>query len=56
MNGLILEEGMTFTIEPGIYLAGIGGVRVEDDILVTKDGCRVLTKTSKDLSSHILKV
>lgn len=56
VNGLILEEGMTFTIEPGIYLAGIGGVRVEDDILVTKDGCRVLTKTSKDLSSHILKV
>ena len=56
VNDLILEEGMTFTIEPGIYLAGIGGVRVEDDILVTKDGCRVLTNTSKDLRDHILKV
>ena len=56
VNSLILEEGMTFTIEPGIYLAGIGGVRVEDDILVTNDGCRVLTKTSKDLNNHILKV
>lgn len=55
VNELILEEGMTFTIEPGIYLEGIGGVRVEDDILVTKDGCRVLTHTSKNLHDHILK-
>lgn len=53
-NGLILEEGMTFTIEPGIYLEGIGGVRIEDDILVTNDGCRILTKTTKDLARHIL--
>ncbi|MEG1604078.1 MAG: M24 family metallopeptidase, partial [Cloacibacillus sp.] len=55
VNDLILEEGMTFTIEPGIYLEGIGGVRVEDDILVTKDGCRVLTHTSKNLCDHLLK-
>lgn len=46
---------MTFTIEPGIYLAGIGGVRVEDDILATKDGCRVLTNTSKDLREPHIK-
>ena len=43
VNELVLEEGMTFTIEPGIYLEGIGGVRIEDDILVTKDGCRTFT-------------
>ena len=54
VNDLILEEGMTFTIEPGIYIEGVGGVRVEDDILVTKDGCRVLTKTSKELKDNIL--
>lgn len=55
VNELVLEEGMTFTIEPGIYLEGIGGVRIEDDILVTKDGCKVLTTTSKRLEDHILK-
>ena len=54
VNDIVLEEGMTFTIEPGIYLEGIGGVRLEDDILVTKDGCRVLTHTSKNLEDHIL--
>lgn len=56
VNELILEEGMTFTIEPGIYLAGIGGVRIEDDILVTYDGCRILTSTSKNLQDHIIKI
>ena len=55
VNELLLEEGMTFTIEPGIYLAGVGGVRIEDDILVTKDGCRVLTHTSKNLEDHIIQ-
>lgn len=54
VNDLVLEEGMTFTIEPGIYLDGIGGVRIEDDILVTKDGCRVLTKSSKCLKDYII--
>lgn len=43
----ILEEGMTFTIEPGIYLPNKVGIRIEDDILVTKDGYLVLTKYEK---------
>jgi Xaa-Pro dipeptidase len=41
---LSLQRGMIFTIEPGIYLPGYGGVRVEDDILVTKNGYKLLTK------------
>jgi Xaa-Pro aminopeptidase len=40
---MVLQPGMVFTIEPGVYLEGIGGVRIEDDVLVTEDGCLVLT-------------
>jgi Xaa-Pro aminopeptidase len=45
----ILEPGMVVTIEPGVYLPGWGGVRIEDDVLVTPDGCEVLTHVSRDL-------
>lgn len=45
-----LEEGMVFTVEPGIYLEGKGGVRIEDMVLVTNGGCRVLTKRPKSLT------
>ena len=37
------------TVEPGIYLAGKYGVRIEDMVLVTKDGCRDLTRSPKEL-------
>jgi Xaa-Pro aminopeptidase len=46
-----LEPGMVITIEPGIYLPGVGGVRIEDDVLVTKDGYEVLTNLTKDITS-----
>ncbi|TPR54055.1 aminopeptidase P family protein [Metamycoplasma neophronis] len=41
---VILEEGMIITVEPGIYVEGLGGARIEDTILVTKDGARVLSR------------
>ena len=48
-SDIVLKEGMVFTVEPGIYIEGLGGVRIEDDIVVTSDGCEVLTKASKKL-------
>jgi Xaa-Pro dipeptidase len=48
-NQLVIEEGMVFTIEPGIYVPGVAGVRIEDDIYITADGAKVLTKFPKEL-------
>jgi Xaa-Pro aminopeptidase len=49
-----LQPGMIVTVEPGIYLPGWGGVRIEDDILVTKTGHEVLTNVPKQLEDCIL--
>ena len=48
-NDLQLEAGMVYTIEPGIYVPNVAGVRIEDDILVTKNGVEILTKFPKEL-------
>lgn len=47
-NTATLSVGQVVTVEPGIYLSGYGGVRVEDTVLVTQDGCRPLTKYPKE--------
>lgn len=52
LNGksdIILQEGMVITIEPGIYIDGFGGVRIEDDVVVRKDYGEILNKTPKEL-------
>ncbi len=49
-----LQEGMVLTVEPGVYLEGVGGIRIEDDVVVTADGCDILTRSPKDL--HIIEV
>jgi len=46
-----LRAGMVITIEPGAYIDGLGGVRIEDTVLVTSTGCEVLTPTPKELIS-----
>lgn len=47
---VILAEGMAFTIEPGIYLPGVGGVRIEDTVLLTETGVELLTTTSREMT------
>ncbi len=47
-----LASGMVVTVEPGIYIPGYGGVRIEDDCLVTGSGCRVLTTLPRELDAN----
>lgn len=49
INNDVLRPGMIFSIEPGIYITGEVGVRIEDLVLVTEDGCEILNKFTKDL-------
>ena len=46
----LLRAGMVVTVEPGVYLPGLWGIRIEDMVLVTEGGCEILTRTSKDLT------
>ena len=50
INHSEVKEGMIFSIEPGIYLPGNIGVRIEDLVLVTKDGCEILNSVSKEIT------
>lgn len=46
---IVLTPGMIVTVEPGIYIPDFGGVRIEDDVVITQDGGEILTKTTKEL-------
>jgi len=48
-SDIVLEPGMIVTCEPGIYIPGLGGVRIEDDTLITKDLNEAFTHSTKEL-------
>jgi Xaa-Pro dipeptidase len=52
-NQQLLEPGMTFTIEPGIYLPGRNGVRIEDDVVISSGGIECLTSLPREVKQLI---
>jgi Xaa-Pro dipeptidase len=52
-SDLILEEGMAFSIEPGVYIPGVGGFRHSDTIIITKNGCKMITDYPRGLKDLI---
>lgn len=50
-NDLVLQENMCFSLEPGIYIPGVAGVRIEDCVRVTSAGCEPFTHTAKQLQT-----
>ena len=55
-SNVTLEPGMVITVEPGVYLPDWGGIRIEDDVLVTPDGCEVLSHVPKSLDTVRIEI
>jgi Xaa-Pro aminopeptidase len=55
ISEVVLQPGMIVTVEPGIYLPDFGGVRIEDDVLVTKDGHEVLTSLPRQFDDCVVQ-
>ncbi|MDR1615939.1 MAG: Xaa-Pro peptidase family protein [Syntrophomonadaceae bacterium] len=47
-GGVVLQKNMVITVEPGIYIPGWGGIRIEDSVIVKENGCEVITKSPKE--------